>query len=154
MEVHFTPELEAKLTDTAAQQGRNADELAQEVVAPYFDEEARFIEAVKRDEAALAASLSRMSKWASGFNGSCTPDGNSAVAAGHGRPRADLRTHYLLPPLAALAFRFRRASSACLAARMRSSSAEAGSSRGLPGGRARLRWGRVRRGTPWRGWLG
>ena len=53
MEVHFTPKLEAKLTNSAAQQGSNADELAQGIVARYFDEEVRFIEAVKRGEAAL-----------------------------------------------------------------------------------------------------
>jgi len=54
MEVHFTPELEAKLTHSAAQQGRNADELAQEILARYFvEEEARFIEAVTRGEDAL-----------------------------------------------------------------------------------------------------
>ena len=53
MEVHFTPELEAKLTVTAAQQGRNPDELVQEALAWYFEEEARFLEAVKRGEDAL-----------------------------------------------------------------------------------------------------
>jgi predicted transcriptional regulator len=53
MEVHFTPELEAKLAQSAAQQGRNADELVQEVLSRYFDEESRFIEAVNRGEAAL-----------------------------------------------------------------------------------------------------
>jgi predicted transcriptional regulator len=53
MEVHFTPELEAKLTHSAAQQGRKADELVQDVLARYFEEEARFVEAVKRGEHAL-----------------------------------------------------------------------------------------------------
>jgi len=53
MEVHFTPELEAKLTHSAAQQGRDPDELAQEILARYFEEEIRFVEAVKRGEAAL-----------------------------------------------------------------------------------------------------
>jgi len=53
MEVHFTPELEAKLTHTAAQQGRNPDELVPEVLGQYFEEEARFIEAVRRGEEAL-----------------------------------------------------------------------------------------------------
>ncbi|MGD0437604.1 MAG: hypothetical protein ABSB86_14175 [Bryobacteraceae bacterium] len=53
MQVHFTPELEAKLAQTAAQQGRNPDELVQEVVARYFDEESRFMEAVNRGEGAL-----------------------------------------------------------------------------------------------------
>jgi len=53
MEVHFAPELEAKLAQSAAQQGRKADELVQEVVARYIDEESRFVEAVKRGEEAL-----------------------------------------------------------------------------------------------------
>lgn len=53
MEVHFAPELEAKLAQSAAQQGRNADELVQEVVARHFDAESRFIEAVNRGEEAL-----------------------------------------------------------------------------------------------------
>jgi predicted transcriptional regulator len=53
MEVHFTAELEAKLMQSATQQGRNPDELVQEVVARYFDEESRFIQAVNRGEEAL-----------------------------------------------------------------------------------------------------
>jgi predicted transcriptional regulator len=53
MEVHFTPELEAKLKQSATQRGRNPDEFVQEVVAQYFHEESRFIEAVNRGEQAL-----------------------------------------------------------------------------------------------------
>jgi DNA-directed RNA polymerase specialized sigma24 family protein len=53
MEMHFTPELEARLTHSAAQQGREADELVQDVLMRYFGQEARFAEAVKRGEAAL-----------------------------------------------------------------------------------------------------
>jgi len=53
MEVHFTPELEAKLMRSAAEQGRSPDELVQEVVSNYFDEESRFIEAVSRGEEGL-----------------------------------------------------------------------------------------------------
>jgi len=53
MEVHFTPELEAKLTHSAAKQGRNPDELVQDVLARYLEEEARFVEAVKRGEGAF-----------------------------------------------------------------------------------------------------
>lgn len=53
MEVLFTPELEAKLARSAAEQGRNPDELVQQVVARYFDEEGRFIDAVNRGEKAL-----------------------------------------------------------------------------------------------------
>ena len=53
MEVHFTPEQEAKLAQSAAQQGRNPDELVRQVVARYFEEESRFADAVKRGEEAL-----------------------------------------------------------------------------------------------------
>jgi predicted transcriptional regulator len=53
MEVHVTPELEAKLTLSAAQKGRNPDELAQEILAQYLEEETRFAEAVQRGEDAL-----------------------------------------------------------------------------------------------------
>jgi hypothetical protein len=38
MEVHFTPELEKKLTDLAAQTGRPTDELVQDVMAGFVDE--------------------------------------------------------------------------------------------------------------------
>lgn len=53
MEVRFTPELEEKLAQSAARQGRRPDDLIQEVLARYFEEEASFIEAVKRGEDAL-----------------------------------------------------------------------------------------------------
>ena len=53
MEVLFTPELKAKLARSASQQGRNPGELVQQVVARYFDEEIRFIDAVNRGENAL-----------------------------------------------------------------------------------------------------
>ena len=53
MEVHFTPEQEAKLAQSAAQQGRKPDELVLQVVARYFDEESRFVDAVRRGEQAL-----------------------------------------------------------------------------------------------------
>jgi predicted transcriptional regulator len=53
MEVHFTPEQEARLAQSAAQQGRKPHELVQQVVERYFDEESRFIDAVKRGEEAL-----------------------------------------------------------------------------------------------------
>jgi len=53
VEVHFPPELEAKLTRSAAQQGRNPGELLQDVVTRYFEEEARFTEAVRLGEEAL-----------------------------------------------------------------------------------------------------
>jgi len=53
MEVQFTPDLQARLAQRADQQGVNLDEVVQDVVARYFAEEDRFVEAVKRGEAAL-----------------------------------------------------------------------------------------------------
>jgi predicted transcriptional regulator len=53
MEVHFSRDLQARLTQRATQEGRNLDETVQDVVTRYFEEEDRFIEAVKRGEAAL-----------------------------------------------------------------------------------------------------
>jgi predicted transcriptional regulator len=53
MEVHFAPEIEKKLAQSAAKQGRNPDELVQEVVARHLDEESRFLEAVNRGEDAI-----------------------------------------------------------------------------------------------------
>jgi hypothetical protein len=38
MEVHFTPDVEEKLNDLAAQSGRGTDELLQDALAGYFDE--------------------------------------------------------------------------------------------------------------------
>ncbi|HUI79051.1 MAG TPA: hypothetical protein VLY24_14090 [Bryobacteraceae bacterium] len=53
MEIHFTPDLQARLAERAAKQGRNPDDVVQDVVARFFEEEDRFVEAVKRGEAAL-----------------------------------------------------------------------------------------------------
>jgi predicted transcriptional regulator len=53
MEVEFTPDVQARLTERAARQGVPANEVVQDVVARYFQEEDRFVEAVKRGEAAL-----------------------------------------------------------------------------------------------------
>jgi len=53
MEVHVTGELEAKLADSAAQQGCSPDKLVEDALTRYFEEEARCIEAVKRGEEAL-----------------------------------------------------------------------------------------------------
>jgi predicted transcriptional regulator len=53
MEVHFTPEQEAKLAESAAQRGSDPDELVRQVLARYFDEEGRFVDAVNRGEKAL-----------------------------------------------------------------------------------------------------
>jgi predicted transcriptional regulator len=53
MEVYFPPELEERLADSAAKQGRNPDELVRDVVTRYFEEEARFVDAVAGGEEAL-----------------------------------------------------------------------------------------------------
>ena len=53
MEVHFTPEQEANLAQTVAEQGCEPDELVRQVLARYFDEESRFVDAVRRGEKAL-----------------------------------------------------------------------------------------------------
>ena len=53
MEVHFNPDLQARLAQRATEQGRNPNEVVQDAVARYFEEEDRFVEAVKRGEAAL-----------------------------------------------------------------------------------------------------
>ncbi|MGH9585259.1 MAG: CopG family ribbon-helix-helix protein [Bryobacteraceae bacterium] len=53
MEAHFDPDLQARLVQRATQQGRDADEVVQDLVARCFEEEDRFVEAVKRGEAAL-----------------------------------------------------------------------------------------------------
>jgi len=53
MEVHFNSELQARLTQRATQQGLNPDEVVRDVVARFFEEEDRFVESVKRGEAAL-----------------------------------------------------------------------------------------------------
>jgi len=53
MQVHFTAELEAKLVESASQQGRDPGEFVQHVIARYFDEQTRFVEAVTLGEEAL-----------------------------------------------------------------------------------------------------
>ena len=52
MEVHFTPELEARLTDLATTQGRNPGELLQDALARCLEDESQFLEAVERGIAA------------------------------------------------------------------------------------------------------
>ena len=47
MEVHFAPDIQEKLVHSAAKQGRDADELVQEVLARYVADEARFFEVVE-----------------------------------------------------------------------------------------------------------
>jgi len=53
MEVPFTPEQEARLAQSAAQQGRNSGELVLQVMARYIDEESRFVDAIRHGEDAL-----------------------------------------------------------------------------------------------------
>lgn len=48
MEVTLTPEQEAELNKLASSKGRDANQLAQDVLRLYLENEARFIEAVKR----------------------------------------------------------------------------------------------------------
>jgi predicted transcriptional regulator len=52
MEIYFTPELQAKLTHLATAQGRKTDELLQDALARYLEDESRFLEAVEKGIAA------------------------------------------------------------------------------------------------------
>ena len=53
MEVPLTQDQLTRLAQVAKARGRTADELAQEVLTRYLEEEARFVEAVKLGEAQL-----------------------------------------------------------------------------------------------------
>ena len=53
MEVDLSPDLQARLANLAAQQGRVPSELVQDFFTRYLDEQVRFVEAVKRGEEAL-----------------------------------------------------------------------------------------------------
>jgi len=46
MEVPLKPEKEARLAQIAAQRGLNADELVQQVISRYLEDDTRFVEAV------------------------------------------------------------------------------------------------------------
>ena len=52
MEVHFTPEQEAKITQIANQAGTEPERLVKDVLARYLDDEARFLAAVEKGLAA------------------------------------------------------------------------------------------------------
>jgi predicted transcriptional regulator len=52
MEVHFSPELQAKVTHSAARQSRDPDQLVQDVVSRYIEDGTRFVEAVNHGEEA------------------------------------------------------------------------------------------------------
>lgn len=53
MEVHLTPEQEAKLGDIASRTGRQTREVVQAAVDRLLDEESVFIEAIERGFASL-----------------------------------------------------------------------------------------------------
>jgi predicted transcriptional regulator len=50
--IHIAPELEARLARFAAQQGRDPNELAQELLTRYLEDETSFLEAVEKGMAA------------------------------------------------------------------------------------------------------
>ena len=52
MEVHFTPDQEARLAQIADNAGTNPEGLVHEVVVRYLDDEARFLSAVEKGLAA------------------------------------------------------------------------------------------------------
>lgn len=52
MEVYFTPEQEAQLTQIAVQSGTDTERLVTNVVARFLDEETRFLAAVEKGLAA------------------------------------------------------------------------------------------------------
>ena len=53
MKVNFKPELQARLTQRANQQGRDPNEFVQDVIAHSLEEEDHFIKAVEGGEDAL-----------------------------------------------------------------------------------------------------
>jgi predicted transcriptional regulator len=53
VEVCVTPEMQAKLARLAAQEGRNTNELVQDIFSRYLEEQARIIEAIRLGEDAL-----------------------------------------------------------------------------------------------------
>ena len=52
MEVHFTPEQEAQLSQIATRTGTDVEHVVQDVLARYLDKEARFLAAVEEGLAA------------------------------------------------------------------------------------------------------
>jgi predicted transcriptional regulator len=53
MQVHLTPEQEARLAELAARDGRSPDRLLQEALDRFFEADADFVEAVMRGLASL-----------------------------------------------------------------------------------------------------
>ena len=52
MEVHFTPEQEAQLSQMATKAGTNPERLVKDILARYLDDEAQFLTAVEKGIAA------------------------------------------------------------------------------------------------------
>lgn len=53
MEVHLTPEQEARLTELAVRDGRSVDAIVHEAILRYVEDEAHFVEAVRKGLASL-----------------------------------------------------------------------------------------------------
>jgi predicted transcriptional regulator len=53
MEVHLTPEQEARLTELAARNSRSVDAIVREAILRYVEDEAHFVEAVRKGLASL-----------------------------------------------------------------------------------------------------
>jgi predicted transcriptional regulator len=53
MEVHLSDEQEARLTEIASRSGTSADELVQDAVSRYLDNDGRFVDAVLKGLASL-----------------------------------------------------------------------------------------------------
>jgi predicted transcriptional regulator len=53
MQVHLTPEQEARLAELAARDGRSPDQLMQEALDRFFEADADFVEAVTKGLASL-----------------------------------------------------------------------------------------------------
>lgn len=53
MEVHLTPEQEARLMELAARNGRSVDAIVHEAILRYVEDEAHFVEAVRKGLASL-----------------------------------------------------------------------------------------------------
>ncbi len=52
MEVHFTPEQEAQLSQMATKAGTNPERLVKDILVRYLDDEAQFVTAVEKGIAA------------------------------------------------------------------------------------------------------
>ena len=67
MEVHFNPELQAKLDRVAAENSSEADQYVQQLVEHYLDHDVWFRQKVKRAwSGSISESSSLMKKWGPG----------------------------------------------------------------------------------------